>query len=739
MDKQYFPTEIEEKWAKIWSERKVANTDSSESFSQVIPPPNVTGTLHMGHSFQYAIMDFYTRYNHMAGKDAYWQVGSDHAGIATQMLVENNLAKKEITRKDLGREKFLEEVWDWKNYSEEKITSQIKRLGSTVDWDKYRFTHDDGFNEAVIKAFVELHRKGKIYRGYRLVNWDPSLKTAVSDLDVVRQEKDGLLWHIKYPIEATDDFVTVATTRPETMFGDMAIAVNPDDERYKELIGKNVVLPFVGRKIPILADDYVDMEFGTGCLKITPGHDFNDYEIGKKYSLHEVNGEVVTSETDSDFEPINIFNDDAWSNDNVPAPFNNLDRFKVRKLVIEKLNELSLLEKEEKYHISVPRGERSNVVIEPKLSHQWYVKTAEMAARANKAVNNGDIKFHPQNWDKTYFNWMNNIQDWCISRQIWWGHRIPAWYDNEGNVYVGHNEEEVRVQYNLAALELKQDDDVLDTWFSSSLWPFASMGWPNETADFKKHFPTSLLVTGFDIIFFWVARMMMMSLEFTNQIPFKDVYVTGLIRDENGQKMSKSKGNVIDPLDLIYGISQDELVEKRTSNLMQEKIAQKIERKTRNQFPKGIESYGTDALRMTFYSLATHTKDISFEFGRLKGYRNFCTKIWNAARFINGYPVGNESFDPKNDADKLIMDEFQKTKSKIQKNIEDYRLDFAINEVYEFFWSKFCDIYIEECKKSGETDNLRPMLKEILVMMHPFAPFITEEIHTLLFKSQIIE
>ena len=739
MDKHYFPTDIEEKWVKIWSERKVANTDSSESFSQVIPPPNVTGTLHMGHSFQYAIMDFYTRYNHMAGKDTYWQVGSDHAGIATQMLVENNLAKKEITRKDLGREKFLDEVWDWKNYSEEKIISQIKRLGSTVDWDKYRFTLDDGFDEAVIKAFVELHRKGKIYRGYRLVNWDPSLKTAVSDLEVVRQEKDGLLWHIKYPIEGTDDFVTVATTRPETMFGDMAIAVNPDDERYKELIGKNIVLPFVGRKIPILADDYVDMEFGTGCLKITPGHDFNDYEIGKKYSLHEVNGQVETSETGSDFKPINIFNDDAWSNDNVPAPFNNLDRFKVRKLVIEKLNELSLLEKEEKYHISVPRGERSNVVIEPKLSHQWYVKTSEMAARANEAVNNGDIKFHPQNWDKTYFNWMDNIQDWCVSRQIWWGHRIPAWYDSEGKVYVGQNEEEIRTQYNLDTRELKQDDDVLDTWFSSSLWPFASMGWPNETDDFKKHFPTSLLVTGFDIIFFWVARMMMMSLEFTDQIPFKDVYVTGLIRDENGQKMSKSKGNVIDPLDLIYGISQDELVEKRTSNLMQEKIAQKIERKTRNQFPKGIESYGTDALRMTFYSLATHTKDISFEFGRLKGYRNFCTKIWNAARFINGYPEGNESFDPKTDADKLIIDEFQKTKNKIQKNIEDYRLDFAINEVYEFFWSKFCDVYIEECKKSGETDNLRPILKEILVMMHPFAPFITEEIHTLLFKSQIIE
>jgi len=739
MDKQYHPTEIEEKWAKVWSERKVQNENSTESFSQVIPPPNVTGTLHMGHSFQYAIMDFYTRYNHMAGKDSYWQVGSDHAGIATQMVVENNLAKKEITRKDLGREKFLEEVWSWKDYSEEKITSQIKRLGNTVDWDKYRFTLDDGFNEAVIKAFVELHRKGKIYRGYRLVNWDPSLKTAVSDLEVIRQEKDGLLWHIKYPIEGTKNFVVVATTRPETMFGDMAIAVNPKDERYKDLIGEKIVLPFVGRKIPIIGDDYVDMEFGTGCLKITPGHDFNDYEIGKKYSLHEVDGVVETSDNDSDFQPINIFNDDAWSNENVPAPFNNLDRFKVRKLVIEKLTELSLLEKEEKHHISVPRGERSNVVIEPKLSHQWYVKTAEMAARANDAVNKGEIKFHPQNWDKTYFNWMDNIQDWCISRQIWWGHRIPAWYDKEGNVYVGHSESEVRAQYKLDDRVLNQDEDVLDTWFSSSLWPFASMGWPNETEDYKKHFPTSLLVTGFDIIFFWVARMMMMSLEFTDQIPFKDVYVTGLIRDENGQKMSKSKGNVVDPLDLIYGISQDDLVEKRTSNLMQEGIAEKIERKTRNQFPNGIESYGTDALRMTFFSLATHTKDISFELGRLKGYRNFCTKIWNAARFINGYPVGNDSFEPKTDTDRWIKEEFEKTRSKIQKNIEDYRLDFAINEVYEFFWNKFCDVYIEESKKSGETDNLRPMLKEILMMMHPFAPFITEEIHTLLFKTQIIE
>ena len=739
MEKQYHPIEVEEKWVKIWSERKVSNPASADSFSQVIPPPNVTGTLHMGHSFQYAIMDFYTRYHHMNGKNSYWQVGSDHAGIATQMVVENNLSKKNISRNDLGREKFLKEVWSWKDYSEKNITSQIKRLGCTVDWNKYRFTLDDGCNEAVIKAFTELYRKDKIYRGYRLVNWDPSLKTAVSDLEVVRQEKEGLLWHIKYSLEDSNDFLVVATTRPETMFGDMAVAVNPNDERYKNLIGKKIVLPFVGRKIPILGDEYVDMEFGTGCLKITPGHDFNDYEIGKKYSLHEVDGEVQISKESDKFQPINIFNDDAWSNDNVPEPFNNLDRFKVRKLVLEKLKELDLLIKEEKHQISVPRGERSNIVIEPKLSYQWYVKTSEMAKKANNAVNNGEIKFHPENWIKTYFNWMNNIEDWCISRQIWWGHRIPAWYDDENNVYVGYDENEVRNYYELGDIKLSQDEDVLDTWFSSSLWPFSSLGWPEETEDFKKHFPTSLLVTGFDIIFFWVARMMMMSLEFTGQIPFKDVYVTGLIRDENGQKMSKSKGNIIDPLDLIYGISQDDLVKKRTSNLMQEGISQKIEKKTRNQFPKGIESYGTDALRMSFFSMATHTKDISFELGRLKGYRNFCNKIWNAARFIDGYPKEKDSFKSENDNDKWIYDEFVKTKDQINKNIKDYRLDFAVNEVYEFFWSKFCDVYIEECKKSGETSNLRPLLKEILHLLHPFAPFITEEISELLFKEKIIE
>ena len=738
MDKRYNPTEVEEKWVEIWSNEVVSNKSSKESFSQVIPPPNVTGTLHMGHSFQYAIMDFYTRYNHMSGKKAHWQVGTDHAGIATQMVVENNLSKKNIDRKDLGREKFLQEVWKWKDFSEDKIQSQIKRLGSNVDWNKYRFTLDDKFSKAVNKAFVDLYRNKKIYRGYRLVNWDPSLKTAVSDLEVVRQEKKGTIWYIKYPIDSSDKFITVATTRPETLFGDMAIAVNPNDERYKDLIGKYALLPFVERKLPIIGDDYVDMEFGTGCLKITPAHDFNDYEIGKKYCLHEKDNKVYISKNINDFEPINIFNQDAWTNNNVPKLFENLDRFKVRKLVIKELTELKLLEKEEEYDVSIPRGERSNIVIEPRLSHQWYVKTSEMAEKANMQVKKGNIKFHPNNWIKTYFNWMDNIEDWCISRQIWWGHRIPAWYDDNGNIYVGENEQDVRNYYKLDAIDLKQDEDVLDTWFSSSLWPFGSLGWPEKTDDFKSFFPTSLLVTGFDIIFFWVARMIMMSIEFTGKIPFKDVYVTGLIRDENGQKMSKSKGNIIDPIDLIYGISIEDLVEKRTSNLMQEGIAEKIERKTRKQFPNGIESYGTDALRMTFYSLATHTKDISFEFGRLKGFRNFCTKMWNAARFIDGYPNEKDKFKAENDHDKWIYDEFSKSKKQINKNISDYRLDFAVNEIYEFFWNKFCDVYIEQCKKSGETSNLRPLLKEILQLVHPFAPFITEEINTILFDERII-
>ena len=735
MEAKYSPIQIEEKWSKVWADRELARPGSEDHFSQIIPPPNVTGTLHMGHSFQYAIMDFYTRYHHMRGTDSYWQVGTDHAGIATQMVVENNLLNEGKSKDDLGREKFLDEVWKWKEYSEGKISSQMKRLGITVEWDKYRFTYDDDFCAGVNKAFVELYRKEKIYRGYRLVNWDPSLRTAVSDLEVVRQEKDGLLWHISYPLADSDESLIVATTRPETMFGDMAVAVNPKDDRFKHHIGKFVELPFVGRKIPVIGDEYVDMEFGTGCLKITPGHDFNDYDIGKKYALHEVEGVVQTSDKLEDFAPINIFTDEAFSNDMVPAPFNNLDRFKVRKAVLEELRTKALLVKEEKHHISVPRGERSNIVIEPKLSYQWYVKTEEMAKKANDAVNNGEVVFHPGNWDKTYFNWMDNIQDWCISRQIWWGHRIPAWHDDEGNVYVGFDEVEVREFYNLDDRALKQEEDVLDTWFSASLWPFGSLGWPKETEDFKKFFPTTLLVTGFDIIFFWVARMMMMSLEFTGKVPFKDVYVTGLIRDENGQKMSKSKGNIIDPIDLIYGIDLEDLVSKRTANLMQEGLAEKIERKTRKQFPNGIDSYGTDAVRMTFYSLATHTRDISFELGRLKGYRNFCNKIWNAARFINNYPMESTEFVARNEADKVIEEKFNQVSAQIQKNIEEYRLDFAMNEVYEFFWGEFCDKYIEECKTSGETANLHPMLKKILVLMHPFCPFITEEINELVFKD----
>ena len=735
MDPKYFPIEIEEKWSKVWALRSLDRSKAKNRFSQIIPPPNVTGTLHMGHSFQYAIMDFYTRYHHMNGADSYWQVGTDHAGIATQMVVENNLANEGKTKDELGRDKFIEEVWKWKDFSEEKISSQMKRLGITVDWDKYRFTLDDEYYQGVIKAFVELYRKDKIYQGYRLVNWDPSLKTAVSDLEVIRQEKDGLIWHIAYPVEDSQDKLIVATTRPETMFGDMAVAVNPKDSRYKKFIGQYITLPFVGRKIPIIGDDYVDMEFGTGCLKITPGHDFNDYEIGKKFALHEIDGVVHTSKKLEDFAPLNIFTDTAHTNDNVPQQFQDLDRFKVRKVVLEELKNKDLLVKEEKHPISVPRGERSNIVIEPRLSYQWYVKTADMAKKANAAVNKGEVKFHPNNWIKTYFNWMDNIQDWCISRQIWWGHRIPAWQDAEGKTYVGFDEEEVRSFYKLDNRKLNQVEDVLDTWFSSSLWSFGSLGWPNDTEGLKRYFPTSLLVTGFDIIFFWVARMMMMSLEFTGQIPFKDVYVTGLIRDENGQKMSKSKGNIIDPIDLVYGIELEDLVAKRTANLMQEGLAEKIERKTRKQFPNGIESYGTDAMRMTFFSLATHTKDISFEMGRLKGYRNFCNKMWNAARFINNYPHESEEFVARNEADKWIEKEFEAVSKQINKNIAEYRLDFAMNEVYEFFWGKFCDKYIEECKATGETSNLHPMLKKLLQLVHPFAPFITEEINELIFKD----
>ena len=723
MDKVYSPKNIEKKIYDSWIDNDCFKARESKSnYSIVLPPPNVTGTLHMGHAFQHTIIDILVRYNRMLGKSVLWQPGTDHAGIATQLVVENNLIKKGKTRHDIGRKKLIEEIWKWKEQSGNTIISQTKRLGSSADWDRNRFTMDEGLSEAVKKVFIELYNQGIIYRGKRLVNWDIKLQTALSDLEVENKEIKSKLYFIKYNINNSSDQLIVATTRPETLFGDTAICINPEDERFRKYIGKTACVPLVNRMIPIIGDESIDKEFGTGCVKITPAHDFNDYKLGIKHNL--------------DF--INILNKDGTLNDIVGDEFCNRSIHDSRDDVIKALISINAYLKDEDYSTTVPIGGRSGEIIEPLLTNQWFMKMKDIVVPAIDAVKNSNIKFVPKNWEKIYFNWLDNIEDWCISRQIWWGHRIPAWYDSDDNVYVGYSEEEVREFYKLDGRELIQDEDVLDTWFSSSLWPFASLGWPEKTEDFKRHFPTSLLVTGFDIIFFWVARMMMMSLEFTDQIPFKDVYVTGLIRDENGQKMSKSKGNVIDPLDLIYGISQDDLVKKRTTNLMQEGIAKKIENKTRNQFPKGIDSYGTDALRMTFYSLATHTKDISFEMGRLKGYRNFCTKVWNAARFINGYPAGNDKFQSTNKTDEWIYEEFENSKKQIEKNIKDYRLDYAINEVYEFFWNKFCDVYIEECKKSGETDNLRPLLKEILIMMHPFAPFITEEIHSLLFDSPII-
>ena len=751
MEKTYNPTSIEQALYKTWEEKgyfKPHGDTSKEAYSIMIPPPNVTGSLHMGHAFQDTIMDTLIRAQRMKGKNTLWQVGTDHAGIATQMVVERKIAAEEgKTKHDYGREAFIDKIWEWKGESGGTITQQLRRLGASVDWDRERFTMDDGLSTATQEVFVRLYEEDLIYRGKRLVNWDPKLHTAISDLEVENKDKKGFMWHFRYPlangVKTADgkDYIVVATTRPETMLGDTGVAVNPEDPRYKDLIGKEILLPIVNRLIPIVGDEHADMDKGTGCVKITPAHDFNDYEVGKRHNLPMIN--ILTFNGDirdaAEIFTTNGEESDVYSAE-LPAKYQGMERFAARRATVAEFEELGLLEEIKDHDLTVPYGDRGGVVIEPMLTDQWYVRTAPLAAPAVKAVEDGEIQFVPKQYENMYFAWMRDVQDWCISRQLWWGHRIPAWYDNDGKVYVGRTEEEVREKNNLSpVIVLKQDNDVLDTWFSSALWTFGTQGWPEDTEAMKTFHPSEVLVSGFDIIFFWVARMMMMSLEFTNQIPFKDVYVTGLIRDENGQKMSKSKGNVIDPLDLVYGISLDDLVKKRTSNLMQEGKAEKIERKTRNQFPKGIDSYGTDALRMTFFSLATHTKDISFEMGRLKGYRNFCTKVWNAARFINGYPVGNDSFQSANKTDEWIYEEFDKSKKQIEKNIKDFRLDYAINEVYEFFWSKFCDVYIEECKKSGETNNLRPLLKEILIMIHPFAPFITEEIHSLLFNSSIIK
>ncbi len=738
MDKTYQPKQLEDHWYKTWEENGYfVPRGDGEPFCIVIPPPNVTGRLHMGHGFQHAIMDALTRYHRMLGYKALWQVGTDHAGIATQMVVERQLNKLGKTRLDLGRDAFVKKVWEWKEESGGIITQQLRRLGSSLDWSRERFTMDDELSAVVEKVFIDLYREGLIYRGNRLVNWDPALHTAISDLEVLSQEEDGSMWHFRYPLSdgaKTVDgksFITIATTRPETMLGDTAVAVNPQDERYNQLIGKFIDLPLCQRRIPIIADDYVDRDFGTGCVKITPAHDFNDYDVGKRHDL----------------DIINIFTIDAAINDNAPAAYVGMDRFAARKKIIADLAALNLVDKIEPHKLKIPRGDRSGVVIEPYLTSQWYVAMKTLAEPAIKAVENGDIEFVPKNWESTYFAWMRDIQDWCISRQLWWGHRIPAWYDEQGEVYVGSSEAEVRKTHTLGPdITLKQDEDVLDTWFSSALWTFSTLGWPEKPDYFHTFHPTSVLVTGFDIIFFWVARMIMMTLKFTGEIPFRKVYITGLVRDEHGQKMSKSKGNILDPIDLIDGIGLDELVEKRTSDLMQPQLKSQIEKYTREAFPNGIPGYGTDALRFTFYSLASTGRDIKFDLGRTEGYRNFCNKIWNAARYV----LMNSEEKPVNLAmtdastlttiDKWIQSRLQHTVQEVHDAMANYRFDLVSQALHSFIWDEYCDWYLELSKPLlWDAENnpqaaantrfvLLQVLEQSLRLVHPFMPFITEEI-----------
>ncbi|NQV70604.1 MAG: valine--tRNA ligase, partial [Pseudohongiella sp.] len=682
MDKTYQPKQLEERWYKTWEERGYfAPQGDGEPYCIVIPPPNVTGRLHMGHGFQNAIMDALTRYHRMLGRATLWQVGTDHAGIATQMVVERQLNAAGSSRQELGREEFVKKVWDWKEESGGIITEQIRRLGSSLDWTRERFTMDAQLSAVVEKVFIDLYDEGLIYRGNRLVNWDPQLHTAVSDLEVISEEEAGSLWHFRYPLaDDASRHITIATTRPETLLGDSAIAVHPEDKRYQDLIGKFVELPLCNRQIPIIPDDYADPKFGTGCVKITPAHDFNDYEVGKRNNL----------------EVINILTDDACINDNAPIAYQGLDRFEARKRVVADMEALGLVDKIEPHKLKIPRGDRSGVIIEPYLTHQWYVAVQSLADPAIKAVEDGDIEFVPKNWENTYFAWMRNIQDWCISRQLWWGHRIPAWYDEEGKVFVGANEEDVRSKYSLGSeIKLRQDEDVLDTWFSSALWTFSTLGWPDDREYFERFHPTDVLVTGFDIIFFWVARMIMMTLKFTGEIPFKKVYITGLVKDEQGQKMSKSKGNILDPIDLIDGIGLEELVSKRTADMMQPQLKQTIEQHTRDAFPNGIAGYGTDALRFTFYSLASTGRDIKFDLGRTEGYRNFCNKIWNAARYalmncedksvVERASVEDQHFSV---ADKWITSRFEKTAKEIEDAMATYRFDLASQTLHEFIWNE---------------------------------------------------
>ena len=733
MDKSYSPRDIESRIYAAWEAAGWFAPDGDGTpYSIVIPPPNVTGTLHMGHAFQHTLMDVLTRVHRMDGDRTLWQPGTDHAGIATQMVVERQLAAAGKTRHDLGRDQFVERVWEWKEESGGTITRQMRRLGNSVDWSRDRFTMDEGLSAAVLEVFVRLHEDGLIYRGKRLVNWDPVLHTALSDLEVISEPEAGSLWHLRYPLADGSGHMIVATTRPETMLGDTAVAVNPADERYQHLVGQQIRLPLTGRLVPIIADDYCDPAFGSGCVKITPAHDFNDYEIGKRHSL----------------PMINILTADATLNDEVPAPYRGLDRFEARRRVVADLEAAGLLEKVDPHTLPVPRGDRSGAVLEPWLTDQWYVRIAPLAEPAIAAVEDGRIRFVPDNWSKTYFQWMRNIQDWCISRQLWWGHRIPAWYDEDGNIFVARSEADAQVaatRQHGQPVALRQDEDVLDTWFSSALWPFSTLGWPRQTPELAAFYPTSVLVTGFDIIFFWVARMIMMGLRFQDDVPFREVYITGLIRDEHGNKMSKSKGNIIDPLDLIDGIDLEALVAKRTTGLMQPQMRNAIEKATRKQFPQGIPSFGTDALRFTFAALATMGRDIRFDLGRVEGYRNFCNKLWNAARYVlmNTEEHAADSASGPCEysvADRWIRGRLGAAVASVRLNLAAYRFDLASQAMYEFVWYEFCDWYLELSKpvlqavdadpaaRRGTRRTLLEVLEGTLRMLHPLMPFITEEI-----------
>lgn len=738
MEKTFNPTEVEAKLYQQWEEAGYFKpSGEGEPYCIAIPPPNVTGSLHMGHGFQYSIMDALIRYHRMCGYNTHWQVGTDHAGIATQLVVEQQLLKEGKKRQDLGREEFSKRIWQWKEISRSRITQQMRRLGISVDWQRERFTLDEELCVAVRKVFVELYKEGLIYRGKRLANWDPVLHTAVSDLEVNFVEKDGQLWHIRYPLVDSEGELVVATTRPETMFGDAAVAVNCKDERYKNLIGKKVKLPLTNRSIPIIADDYVDQEFGTGCVKITPAHDFNDYAVGQRHKL----------------PLLNIFTSDAYLNDSdeVPAIYRGMERFAARKKIVADLDNAGLLSKIEPHKNKVPTGDRSGAILEPYLTDQWFVRTQPLAEKAIEHFQQNEPQFIPENWSKTYLQWLENIQDWCISRQLWWGHRIPAWYDGNGKVYVGENEAEIRANNNFSQeVILKQDEDVLDTWFSSALWPFSSLGWQEkkpfaeQPKDFQKFYPTSVLVTGFDIIFFWVARMVMMGLKFTDQVPFAKVYITGLIRDSKGQKMSKSKGNVLDPLDLVDGISLEDLVKKRTSNMMLVSQVKEIDKATREEFPNGIPPSGTDALRFTFCALATMSRDINFDIKRLEGYRNFCTKLWNATRFVlmnvEGKGLVNINLEKRHKYDRWILAELNKTIAEVHENFQNYRFDLVAESLYKFMWHDYCDWYLEFSKsilntettdaaiKSGTRYTLVQVLETVLRLIHPIMPFVSEEI-----------